>query len=449
MSFTSSSPVHPHARNLGPAHIGMMHRQIPKNFCKWKHAQVVDERPDPKGRFVVTNNSFPPGTVLLQEQPFIKSLHHSYRYSHCTFCFLPVKKPIHCRRSGCSWPLVFCSTACENENWETGIHSWLCQFPETQQWDDDILLALDGYTKARINWKSGTDLIALSDLVSNLEHHPQTQISEYRAKAKEIASLFYLSEHAVDSLVLIQAQIRCNSFCIQHTASAVSDSLISQMSDSLGKGVYLSASRLNHDCSPNAVVTFGQEDTPSLLVVRSTQTVTGAGQNVSISYGPMAVKHPLVERRRLLNDHYFFECQCKSCLPSAEVTGESIYLCQQCPLGRLYRLQPNCPICKSCTEWRIIEDQEKEIEGYIRKGKFEIALECQERIYDKEAYPIGRTVDELARVYAMQGVFGLSAKYSSRSLGIVQRTFGMSSLEAAEEMMKLSSLLFERQNHAI
>ncbi|KAI9025847.1 hypothetical protein CLU79DRAFT_66917 [Phycomyces nitens] len=445
MSFTSSSPARPHAKRLGPAHIGMIHRQIPANLCQWKHAQVVDERPDPKGRYVVTVDPVYPGTILLREQPFIKHLYHNYRHSHCTACFLPVKKPVRCRRSGCIWPLVFCSAVCENENWETGIHSWLCQFPEAKQWDDDILLALDGYTKARAHWKSGSNLTTLSDLVSNLEHHSQTQVSEYRAKAKEMASFFYLSDHAIDSLVVIQAQIRCNSFSIQHTASTISSSLVSQMSDSLGRGVYLSASRLNHACSPNAIVTFGQENTPSLLVVRATETVTSARQNVSISYGPMAAKHSLEERRSLLSDHYFFECQCKACLPSAEVTSESIYQCQQCPLGRLYRLQSRCPVCGAYPEWKAINDQEKAIEGYIGRGQLDIALECQERIYDKEAYPIGRTVDELARVYAMQGAFELSAKYSSRSLGIVQRTFGTLSLEAAEEMMKLSSLLFERQ----
>lgn len=131
---------------------------------------------------------------------------------------------------------------------------------------------------------------------------------------KTLASLFYLEDYAMDGIADILSQIKCNSFAIKQAASIAVDSslVVSRESIHLGQAVYLSASRFNHSCDPNALALFGSDGNPCQLQVQMIKAVN-AGQEVTISYGPLATKHTKNDRKKKLKDDYYFDCQCISC----------------------------------------------------------------------------------------------------------------------------------------
>ena len=154
----------------------------------------------------------------------------------------------------------------------------------------------------------------LPDIISNLDLHSESLVKEYKSKLKGLSKLFYLSDHALKSLTIILAQIRCNVFAVKQAESVpVNSSLVvSRESVQLGQAVYLVASKFNHSCDPNTVVTFGGEN-PCQLQVQCTKGKLVANQETTISYGPLASKHKLEERQAKLKNHYFFDCNCGSC----------------------------------------------------------------------------------------------------------------------------------------
>jgi hypothetical protein len=143
-----------------------------------------------------------------------------------------------------------------------------------------------------------------------------SQLQSYRQKFDNIASLFYLSNYTIDCLVTILLQIKCNAFAIKSATnrSVGSDLVVSRDFITAGRAIYQAASRLNHDCSPNALVSFGESDQhPCQIRVQCVNGPIASGQEVTISYGPLATAHSRDERKKKLIDGYFFECQCSAC----------------------------------------------------------------------------------------------------------------------------------------
>jgi hypothetical protein len=69
-------------------------------------------------------------------------------------------------------------------------------------------------------------------------------------------------------------------------------------------------------------------------------------------------------------------------------------------------------------------------------------LKLQQTIYSSDALPIGSTYDNIAASLANGGHFAEAAVYCSHSLDIVQKQYGVESLESADEQFKLATLLF-------
>jgi hypothetical protein len=191
----------------------------------------------------------------------------------------------------------------------------------------------------------------LPGLVSNLELN--NAVTDYKQKISQISSLFYMPEFVIESLICILSQIRCNTFAIKEGVSVQVDSslVVSRESVHLGQAIYLSASRFNHACDPNALVNFGGDDNPCQLTVQNVKGNIGVGEEVTISYGPLATKHSKEERQKELKEKYFFDCQCNSCQETKEDGPNSIYKCQTCKTGRLYRQQETCRHCGEKPYW--------------------------------------------------------------------------------------------------
>ena len=138
---------------------------------------------------------------------------------------------------------------------------------------------------------------------------------EAEAKVAKISSIFYIEFEGVFSLITILNQIKHNSFAIRQAASIPVNSafVVSREAIHLGRAVYLNASKLNHSCDPNALVVFGDSYNPCQLQIQSTKGKIYIGQEITISYGPLATKQPTEERKLKLKQDYSFDCECDAC----------------------------------------------------------------------------------------------------------------------------------------
>lgn len=160
-------------------------------------------------------------------------------------------------------------------------------------------------------------------------------------------------------LTEIQAQIRCNSFGIQHISSSSPSLIVVRTQVVLGKAVYLQGSMFNHGCRPNAIALFSsltkEEQNGLLLQIQTTGDIVKSGSQLTISYGPLATRSGTQERRKELAERYLFQCQCEACSgPQEELLA--VFKCTQCSLGRFKSGARNaCPHCGHHMDWQKIE----------------------------------------------------------------------------------------------
>lgn len=358
-------------QRLTPAHIGLF-SYVPKkpatSFDKAKTQYSKD-----KGTHCVAKQTIGRGDILIREQPFIRQLDRDHLKDHCSWCFahfdlVYMDDLYFCRNEeDCNWFAQYCSPRCEQASWNAG-HCIMCRFPELEWLDRNTLFALTGYI-ASLSHGQGSlffllyiemtrtlTFIRLTDkipgLVSNMELETESRINKLKQQFKMVAELFYLNDKAIEKLVEIYLQIKCNTF----TVKAIEDLedygyVVSRDYTNLGKAVYLSASKLNHSCDPNALVSFGEVQNVCELKIQCIKGPVKEGQEVTISYGPLATKMKKEERRKLLKDNYYFDCQCSACDETNENSPDKIYKCQICKSGKLYRQQTACNECGQEPHW--------------------------------------------------------------------------------------------------
>lgn len=117
---------------------------------------------------------------------------------------------------------------------------------------------------------------------------------------------------AVDQLFSWMSIVRVNAACI--TSMEESDSgQVRSFKRALGLFPVLAAS-VNHSCRPNALLRFGGRGGLEVEVVVSAPCGLGAGDEIVISYGPLATSMPTRQRQAVLRSQYGFECRCLACM---------------------------------------------------------------------------------------------------------------------------------------
>ncbi|KAI8365772.1 hypothetical protein BD560DRAFT_401665 [Blakeslea trispora] len=419
---------------LTPAHIRSLTEKCPQH--KGSQNKIKDQHTAERGQHYVATEKIQQGELLMTEEPFIRQLNKDHWKDHCYYCFGSLNSSvINCRNTDCKWLVHYCSKVCEERSWFS-IHYWLCDFPELQNQDCDVLFAFQGFIAGQTK--------TLPGLISNQELHGKNTLADYREKFNMLSNIFHLSSSIVDTLVTIFCQIRCNTFAVKQARNKQvgADLVVEREHIILGRAVYLMASKLNHDCDPNSIVSFGNGDINLCqMQVRCSKKQIDPKQEITISYGPLASVHSQDERQKKLKQDYFFDCRCSSCEDKNQHNPDAIYKCQFCKTGKMYRQQFKCPECQQEAHWPYFIKTESEIEMYMQQYNFLKVLELQSALYHPHTIVIGETMDRLAQLYCMQGDMKTASVYSRKSLDIVQHVHGKISIEAAEEMMKLSTLL--------
>jgi len=160
-------------------------------------------------------------------------------------------------------------------------------------------------------------------------------LTDLEMHKKEISASLERSEAFSSFLRVIQA-------CVGETFSSESlfenycrlvinsTEITDMMGNSLGTGLYLGLSALDHDCSPNVNVVFSK----NLVEVRAMANLPPpAWSKARLNY--LNTVLPGRMRRTRLAEDYYFTCQCDLCQAEDDGLCEGCVLCQQCraPVG--------------------------------------------------------------------------------------------------------------------
>eukprot|EP00811_Abedinium_folium_P032819 NODE_5833_length_1730_cov_7.017467.p1 GENE.NODE_5833_length_1730_cov_7.017467~~NODE_5833_length_1730_cov_7.017467.p1 ORF type:complete len:511 (-),score=133.58 NODE_5833_length_1730_cov_7.017467:196-1557(-) len=114
---------------------------------------------------------------------------------------------------------------------------------------------------------------------------------------------------AVDELFSWLGRVRVNAVAVTAVAELDGDAV---ETSKVALALYPTlASCVNHDCQPNALLRF--RDGHAVELVVSAPAGVASGEEVTVSYGPMAASLPRRRRRAVLLAQYGFECSCRAC----------------------------------------------------------------------------------------------------------------------------------------
>ncbi|CAO3599071.1 unnamed protein product [Absidia cylindrospora] len=296
-----------------------------------------------------------------------------------------------------------------------------------------------------------TDVLRLNTLVDNLDQHSEADLQRYKQDAISLSRLFsfsvYDTKDMQEQLVRYQAMIRCNGFGIQRRITtnhanrwdSEDMSVLDVKMDTVATSIYILASKFNHSCQPNVLALF----IGTRLQLRAIRPIL-PGQQLCISYGPLAANSPLVKRQEQLLEHYFFECHCQACQvvpdPRLPPSIDQIYRCPHCKYNRVCRMEPTCPQCKKSIDWSNIRRVERRIRMHQDDEEWDKVLELQLGIYHDKTLLVGKTYDQLSLQRYSSHRHLEACQYCERSVQIVQFVYGESSPEAAEEMYKFCGI---------
>uniref|UniRef100_W5MH53 Protein-lysine N-methyltransferase SMYD4 n=1 Tax=Lepisosteus oculatus TaxID=7918 RepID=W5MH53_LEPOC len=257
-------------------------------------------------------------------------------------------------------------------------------------------------------------------------------------------------------------QLRCNAQAITAVRdTGVGDSAVQSSAEvRIATAIFPTLSLLIHSCSPNTSVSFQS----NLVTVRTAQAVL-AGQELLHCYGPHRSRMAVRERQRLLQEQYFFQCQCAACCQELEsecrghgrevlgvccmrchsaVRCEEGYVCSQASCGFVL------PRADLSHRLQAVQGLVAGAVSLLETGQPEEAVQqLQEAVslasaFLSPSHPLqGEAADALARAYATLGRWNQAAAQLRRSVEAVRSHHGEDSVELGHQLFKLAQLHFK------
>ncbi|KAB0800288.1 hypothetical protein PPYR_06028 [Photinus pyralis] len=283
-----------------------------------------------------------PGTLLLTEQPFVYVLTSKYRTEYCDFCF--AKSELR-KCASCHY-VYYCGRSCQKDGWS--IHKHECNnlkrispriIPDAARLLSRILKKLAKGGSEIKSYYTKTKYRKFKDLMSHY-----TNIKDDINRIEHFQSLCgvlndFLGTDFIPNpieLMGMYGRMCVNSF-----------NICDEELKSLGTGIYLAASIIDHSCQPTAVATFQG----TRLNIRATETMPCLNwDKVFVSYIDTLYK-PEARQKELMATYYFM-CQCPKCLDPLEPIHMSAAACSNPHCDSLVEIRDydqvsNCDQCDS------------------------------------------------------------------------------------------------------
>ncbi|OAD56993.1 SET and MYND domain-containing protein 3, partial [Eufriesea mexicana] len=277
------------------------------------------------------------GTTVFATKPFAYCLSSKYRTSVCDYCFKSGKLLRCC---GCQY-VYYCNQTCQKRSWR--IHGKECAnlkrispkiVPDFVRLMARIIIKLNQGGSEEIEYYDKTNFRRFKDLMSHY-----SDIKNDMKRAEHFLWVCHVLYEFLEDIPMpncvelmgIYGRICINSFNIYNYEFT-----------SIGVGIYLGASILDHSCKPNTVVVF--EGTT--IIVKTIEDLPcldwSQASVIRISY--IDVLQTTRDRRSELQSRYYFWCRCKKCEeaePMAEAAACPNKFCT-------YPCSPDAVVCESC-----------------------------------------------------------------------------------------------------
>ncbi|XP_076289128.1 SET and MYND domain containing, class 3 isoform X2 [Lasioglossum baleicum] len=274
------------------------------------------------------------GTTILTAKPFAYVLRSSYRKDRCDHC-LQSGKLSKC--SACQY-VYYCNRSCQQGAWS--IHKTECAklkkvspkiVPDLTRLMTRIIIKLNRGGGEETGYYTDTSFRKFKDLMS---HYSDIKKDEKRMEhfmcVQRILNELFENEPMPSNVELIgiYGRICINSF-----------NILNLDMNSIGVGIYLGPSIIDHSCTPNAVATFEG----STLLIRTIQDLPCLDwSQIRISY--IDVLKLTKDRRAELQSSYYFWCNCKRCEQPELTTGAAMCPNKSC----MHPCSPAAGTCENC-----------------------------------------------------------------------------------------------------
>ncbi|XP_043253965.1 histone-lysine N-methyltransferase ASHR1 [Colletes gigas] len=282
----------------------------------------------------IRENSIKKGSTILTTKPFAYVLSSKYKTDRCDYC-LKSGKLLKCSACQC---VYYCNRSCQQSAWS--VHNTECAnlkrvspkvVPDMARLIARIIIKLNQGGGEEVGYYSETNYRKFKDLMS---HYSDIKKDEKRME-HFMCLCGVLFEFLRDvpmpnsaELMGIFGRICINSF-----------NIIDLDMNSIGVGIYLGPSIIDHSCAPNAVSIF--EGTT--IIIRTIEDLPCLDwSQIRISY--IDIFKTTKDRRAELQSSYYFWCTCKKC-EQPDVLAEAA----ACPNKFCtYPCTPDTNMCQKC-----------------------------------------------------------------------------------------------------
>lgn len=251
-----------------------------------------------KGRGIRATHDLSAGEEVFVEKPLVYTLTgHNYRGRRCDFCFAEPEELQKC--SKCKF-VFYCGRNCQLGDWPVHKRECKCLLKVSPKQPPDIC-RLVSHICFKYYWNKGENDVSgrsdIENLMGNREHITNSRKEAFFTFG---AVLFeYLKDCPLKlkeaDIYGLLCRISCNSFTITNSEL-----------NSLGTGVYKTASFINHSCDPNCIALFNGPD----ISIRCIKNIA-SGEELLMGY--VNTLAPTELRKAELLEGYMFTCTCDVC----------------------------------------------------------------------------------------------------------------------------------------
>ncbi|CAI2185125.1 7862_t:CDS:10 [Funneliformis geosporum] len=241
-----------------------------------------------RGLFALQNIS--PGALVIEDIPYAAVVDDSNFFTTCSNCFTKGGKLSCC--SACKL-VHYCSQECQRNDWSNHQHE--CKvFVKVQRKPPTSIRLLCRILMRRMS--EPASFKEIENLQSNKHLFKKEQIETF-------AQISMVVRDCVPKDALLSASEMIELFCrfTENSFSILDGEMIPN-----GVAVYPNVSLINHSCRPNCIIIFEK----SKMIVRCIEPIV-IGQEITINYTDLSQSGE--ERRKELQDRYFFLCRCELC----------------------------------------------------------------------------------------------------------------------------------------
>lgn len=260
--------------------------------------------------------------------PFAYALYNQYLDDHCWYCLLVPKSSSLRRCSGCS-KAMFCDEKCQKLAWKD--HRAECKALKSCHEIPNIEIRLlgriitrykaikNGFDKKdetfylhRTSERSIMDIWAHTDRIRN----DSLAMNKFNDVYKKLVT-FYGTRALLTKEEAFE--LHCRDYINRHAISDVA------YLEEIGKGLYLDLCAYDHSCRPNTVYTCNG----FVATLRALNSDVQLTNRSATFYSYIDVINCRQERRKLLKDTWYFDCECARCVDNEDNMLTSM-LCPEC-----------------------------------------------------------------------------------------------------------------------